>query len=226
MIYGEVKRGFFFFNELEINMAVNVRWGTCRLYLSLHLYLSATAEAGTAHNVCVSSAVCINACVRTSFTFSALLHPLANYTQGLFGGGREGVGRRGACQPFLFMIKWQKIIGGSSTPLQPSTAPKTPAAVQKVPGVGSLPFNETIKGPVSPSIDFSHSFSDKFELIIQCQAPGDVYFQHEGQLIHSVTPPTPLSLTPSSLLHSLILHLPCSLPPPVLRSHLMMEVSR
>lgn len=96
------------------------------------------------------------------------------------------------------MIKWQKIIGGSSTPLQSSTALKSPAAVQKVPGVGSLPFNETIKGPVSPSIDFSHSFSDKFELIIQCQAPGDVYFQHEGQLIHSVIF-LPLPLTPSSL---------------------------
>ena len=106
------------------------------------------------------------------------------------------------------MIKWQKIIGGSSTPLRPSTAPKTPAAVQKVPSVGSLPFNETIKGPVSPSIDFSHSFSDKFELIIQCQAPGDVYFQHEGQLIHSVIFPPSLSLSlspaPSSLLHSLV----------------------
>lgn len=74
-------------------------------------------------------------------------------------------------------------------PPQPSTGLKTPAAVQKVPGVGSLPFNETIKGPLSPSIDFSYSFSDKFELIIQCQAPGDVYFQHEGQLIHSVIHP-------------------------------------
>lgn len=104
------------------------------------------------------------------------------------------------------MIKWQKIIGGSSTPLQPSTAPKTPAAVQKVPSVGSLPFNETIKGPLSPSIDFSHSFSDKFELIIQCQVPGDVYFQHEGQLIHSVTPPTPNHNPPHSFFSTAISH--------------------
>lgn len=48
--------------------------------------------------------------------------------------------------------------GGQVRPLQPSTAPKTPAAAQKVLGVGSLHFNETIKGPVSLSIDFSHSF--------------------------------------------------------------------
>lgn len=91
-------------------------------------------------------------------------------------------------------------------PRQPSAAPKTPAAVQKVHGVGCLPFNETIKGPVSPSIDFSHSFSDKFELIIQHQAPGDVYFQHEGQLIHRVSfPPCCLSLS-LSLVRSLVLH--------------------
>lgn len=113
------------------------------------------------------------------------------------------------------MIKWQKIIGGSSTPLQPSAALKTPAAVQKVPGVGSLPFNETIKGLVSPSIDFSHSFSDKFELIIQRQAPGDVYFQHEGQLIHSVSyPPHCLSLLLSPALSRFTsTHCSLSLPP-------------
>lgn len=117
-------------------------------------------------------------------------------------------------------------------PLQPSAAPKTPAAVQKVHGVGSLPFNETIKGPVSPSIDFSHSFSDKFELIIQRQAPGDVYFQHEGQLIHSVSPPLQTHPTPPHvshsffLAHSLVLHPTPSLPPPLLCSHLKMEASR
>lgn len=100
---------------------------------------------------------------------------------------------------------------------QPSSGPKkTPAAVQKVPGAS--PLMRPLKGPLSPSIDFSHSFSDKFELIIQCQAPGDVYFQHEGQLIHSInTPPTPsslptLPLTPFFPLQSLILHLLRSLP--------------
>lgn len=110
---------------------------------------------------------------------------------------------------FLVYDKVTENHWGVKYPPQPSTAPKSPAAVQKVPGVGSLPFNETIKGPVSPSIDFSHSFSDKFELIIQCQAPGDVYFQHEGQLIHSVIF-LPLSLTPSSLLHSRFTSTPLS----------------
>lgn len=70
--------------------------------------------------------------------------------------------------------------------------------------MGSLPFNETIKDLFSPSIDFSLSFSDKFELIIQCQPPGDVYFQHEGQIIHSAIRPT---RSHSPLLHRLTLHM-------------------
>lgn len=71
--------------------------------------------------------------------------------------------------------------------------------------MGSLPFNETIKDLFSPSIDFSLSFSDKFELIIQCQPPGDVYFQHEGQIIHSAIRPHSLALSsPARLaLHAL-----------------------
>lgn len=85
--------------------------------------------------------------------------------------------------------------------------------------MGSLPFNETIKGPVSLSIDFSHSFSDKFELIIQHQVPGDVYFQHEGQLIHSIGFPT-LCL---SVFFSLLFYIYLLLSVPLLhRSHLMM----
>lgn len=56
--------------------------------------------------------------------------------------------------------------------------------------MGSLLFNETIKDLFFLSIDFSLSFSDKFELIIQCRPPGDVYFQHEGQIIHSAIRPT------------------------------------
>lgn len=99
--------------------------------------------------------------------------------------------------------------GVKCTPHPPPSNPplprKTPAAVQKVHGVGSLPFNETIKGPMSPSIDFSHSFSDKFELIIQQQAPGDVYFQHEGQLIHSVSPSSLLCLSFSRFISSVSL---------------------
>lgn len=47
--------------------------------------------------------VCVIPCI--SFTFSALLHPLANYTQGLFGGAAVVRGVAGARQCFLFMIK-------------------------------------------------------------------------------------------------------------------------
>lgn len=47
--------------------------------------------------------VCVFPCI--SFTFSALLHPLANYTQGLFGRAAVVRGVAGARQCFLFMIK-------------------------------------------------------------------------------------------------------------------------
>lgn len=56
--------------------------------------------------LCFTS-VCVFVCVipYISFTFSALLHPLANYTQGLFGRAAVVRGVAGARQCFLFMIK-------------------------------------------------------------------------------------------------------------------------
>lgn len=70
---------------------------TLLLLLDFNSYfISATAEAGAPHDACVAAVwVCIRACMCTSFTFSALLHPLANYTQGLFGGGGRVCGVEG-----------------------------------------------------------------------------------------------------------------------------------
>lgn len=102
------------------------------------------------------------------------------------------------------------------------------AAVQEVPGASPLmrplkpPHSRLLPSPstpppllpTTPSIDFSHSFSDKFELIIQRPAPGDVYFQHEGQLIHSITLLLLLLLLPLFLLNPPISQNSPSPPPP------------
>lgn len=180
-------------NELEINIAVPVRWLFSLPVTSPCVAFVPVSNSRSRHRVrctCVCLSVSVPACEPRldSVHFCTRWLITARVCLLVEGGRSEWRGM----STFLVYDKVTENHWGGQVPPpppQPSSAPKTPAAVQKVRGVGCLPFNETIKGPVSPSIDLSHSFSDKFELIIQHQAPGDVYFQHEGQLIHSVSFP-------------------------------------